>query len=46
MVFKITNKGGGAGFKLFANEGENLNDGYLHLEHFSIYPTEFYIKKN
>jgi len=46
MVFKVTNKGGGAGFKLFASEGENRSDGYMHMENFSIYPTEFYIQKN
>ena len=43
MVFKVTNKGGGAGFKLFAENEKTSNDGYIHLEHFSIYPTEFYI---
>lgn len=43
MMFKITNKGGGAGFKLFAAEGQNSEEGYMHMQNFSVYPTEFYI---
>lgn len=42
VTFKVQNKGGGAGFKMFDQEevGETLV-----MEHFSVYPTEFYLEK-
>ena len=52
MIYRVTNKGGEAGFKFF-KEQENDDDypneheqDILKLNNFTIYPVEFFIQKN
>ena len=49
MIYRITNKGGEAGFKFFKeNDEEEQNEqeqDILKLNNFTIYPVEFFIQK-
>jgi hypothetical protein len=48
MVYRVTNRGGDAGFRFFAeneNQGSQEED-MLKLNNFTIYPAEFFIQKN
>lgn len=43
QIFKVTNKGGGAGFKMFCENTIQEKEGILTMKHFSISPSEFYL---
>lgn len=52
MVFRITNRGGDAGFKFFAEgedqreDGLDFNSDMLSIGCFTLTPSEFFIQKN